>query len=107
SVSINHQRALIQYLRLNQAEKPPRAWIRDRFPVNSGRAWRPASLAAEESCCMNSSPSPPPPAEANRSGPTVALRIISGPHQGEQFVFDSHNTLVVGRATDAQWPVAK
>jgi serine/threonine-protein kinase len=49
----------------------------------------------------------PPSATPQQGRPTVALRIISGPHQGEEFVFDSHNTLVVGRATDAQWRMTK
>jgi len=35
------------------------------------------------------------------------LKIVSGPHEGEQFTFDSHHTLVVGRAPDAQWQVIK
>jgi eukaryotic-like serine/threonine-protein kinase len=33
----------------------------------------------------------------------VTLRIVSGPHQGEEFVFLAYNTIVVGRAPDAQW----
>src|SRR5688572_19316178 len=37
----------------------------------------------------------------------VSLRIISGPHEGEQHSFDAHNTLVVGRAADAQWRMTK
>jgi serine/threonine-protein kinase len=46
-----------------------------------------------------------PPPEKRIS--TVRLRIIAGPHQGEEFTFDSHNTLVVGRALDAQWRMLK
>src|SRR5262245_1380672 len=40
-------------------------------------------------------------------GATSTLRIVSGPHSGEEFVFDTHNTLVVGRAQDAHWRMAK
>ena len=36
--------------------------------------------------------------------PRVQLKIVSGPHEGEQFTFDSHHTLVVGRR--AGCPVA-
>src|SRR5262245_56038203 len=39
--------------------------------------------------------------------PRVALRIISGPHQGEEFVFDSYDMVVVGRAPDARWRLNK
>src|SRR5690242_2270708 len=57
---------------------------------------------------MNSSP-------ANNLSPSaqlqvhamVALRIVAGPHQGEEFVFKSYSTLVVGRAADAQWRLMK
>jgi pSer/pThr/pTyr-binding forkhead associated (FHA) protein len=41
------------------------------------------------------------------AGSTVALCIISGPHSGEQFTFNEHDTLVIGRATDAQWRMTK
>jgi len=37
----------------------------------------------------------------------VKLRIVSGPHQGEEFVFDRYNSLVVGRAADVQWRMDK
>jgi eukaryotic-like serine/threonine-protein kinase len=39
--------------------------------------------------------------------PRVGFRIVAGPHQGEAFDFDSHDTLVVGRAPDAQWRMLK
>jgi serine/threonine-protein kinase len=38
---------------------------------------------------------------------TVTLRIIEGPHSGEEFHFESLNTLIVGRAPDAQWSLSK
>ena len=38
---------------------------------------------------------------------TVTLRIIEGPHSGEEIHFESYNTLIVGRAPDAQWSLAK
>lgn len=36
-------------------------------------------------------------------GPRVRIAIVSGPHQGEEFVFDALHTVVVGRADDVQW----
>src|SRR5437868_12949219 len=56
---------------------------------------------------MNSSQAAPLQSPEKQTGSSVALRIISGPHRGEEFVFDSHNTVVVGRAADAQWRMAK
>lgn len=32
----------------------------------------------------------------------ISLRVISGPHAGEEFHYDEHNTLLVGRAPQAQ-----
>jgi len=51
------------------------------------------------------SASPPQPPDSGRA--SVRLKIISGPHAGEQFVFESYDTLIVGRAADAQWSLAK
>lgn len=35
-------------------------------------------------------------------GPRVSLRVIEGPHRGEEFMYDEHNTLLVGRSLQAQ-----
>jgi hypothetical protein len=37
----------------------------------------------------------------------VKLRIVSGPHEGEEFAFESYGSLVVGRAADVQWRMDK
>jgi pSer/pThr/pTyr-binding forkhead associated (FHA) protein len=34
--------------------------------------------------------------------PRVLLRVISGPHLGDEFVYEEHNTLLVGRSHQAQ-----
>jgi len=34
--------------------------------------------------------------------PKVLMRVISGPHEGEQFAYEEHNTLLVGRSPVAQ-----
>jgi serine/threonine-protein kinase len=35
----------------------------------------------------------------------VILRVSAGPHQGKEFVFDRHDTFVVGRSSQVQFPV--
>ena len=35
----------------------------------------------------------------------VVLRVIAGPHAGEDYVFDRHDTFVVGRSSQVQFPV--
>jgi hypothetical protein len=40
-------------------------------------------------------------------GGSVTLTVIDGPHQGERHVFQQHDTLMVGRAADAQWRLIK
>ncbi len=35
----------------------------------------------------------------------VVLRVIAGPHAGEDYVFERHDTFVVGRSSQAQFPV--
>ena len=37
----------------------------------------------------------------------MRLRIVAGPHEGEERVFEFYDTLIVGRAGDAQWPLEK
>jgi hypothetical protein len=51
----------------------------------------------------NASPRP----GAGGTSPAIVLRIVAGPHEGEEFAFDSYGTLIVGRAADAQWRLAK
>ena len=36
---------------------------------------------------------------------TVVLRVTAGPHQGQEYVFDRHDTFIVGRSTQAHFPV--
>jgi hypothetical protein len=45
--------------------------------------------------------------DVHRAGPTVTLRIVSGPHKAEEVTLDSHQTLVVGRAAEVQWRMTK
>ena len=35
----------------------------------------------------------------------VVLRVTAGPRAGTEFVFDRHDTFVVGRSTQVQFPV--
>lgn len=35
----------------------------------------------------------------------VILRVTAGPHQGQEYTFDRHDTFVVGRSTQVQFPV--
>ncbi len=35
----------------------------------------------------------------------VVLRVTAGPHEGQEFFFDRHATFVVGRSSQAQFPV--
>jgi hypothetical protein len=35
----------------------------------------------------------------------VVLRVIAGPHQGKEYVFDRHATFVVGRSSQVHFPV--
>ena len=51
----------------------------------------------------NVSPRP----RAGRTPDAIVLRIVAGPHEGEEFAFDSYGTLIVGRAADAQWRLAR
>jgi serine/threonine-protein kinase len=37
----------------------------------------------------------------------VTLRIVAGPHEGEERVFASHDAVIVGRAADAQWRMSQ
>lgn len=34
--------------------------------------------------------------------PRVTLRVIAGPHEGQEFIYDEHDTLLVGRSIHAQ-----
>jgi len=34
--------------------------------------------------------------------PRVTLRVVAGPHEGQEFLYDDHNTLLVGRSIHAQ-----
>jgi serine/threonine-protein kinase len=36
---------------------------------------------------------------------SVTLRVISGPHAGQEYVFDRHATFIVGRSTQVDFPV--
>jgi hypothetical protein len=36
---------------------------------------------------------------------TVVLRVTAGPHQGQEYLFDRHDTFIVGRSTEAHFPV--
>jgi serine/threonine-protein kinase len=56
---------------------------------------------------MNSSPAVSVLVLTAEAKSSVALRIIAGPHHGEEFVFRARDTLVVGRAADAQWQMSK
>src|SRR4051812_47222482 len=56
---------------------------------------------------MNLPKASPQVSRNKQRGSAVTLRIISGPHQGEESVLDSYNTLVVGRAADVQWRLDK
>lgn len=38
----------------------------------------------------------------NWDGPRVILEVVAGPHQGRQFIYDEHDTLLVGRSSHAQ-----
>lgn len=38
----------------------------------------------------------------NSSNSKVLLKVIAGPHEGEQFDFEGHDTLLVGRSTQAK-----
>ena len=51
----------------------------------------------------------PPTREFNPCGiaPRVTFRVISGPHEGLEFVFDEHNTLFAGRVQKAQLRLEK
>ncbi len=40
--------------------------------------------------------------EAVKQSPQVSVKIIAGPHQGAAFTFERHETVLVGRASDAQ-----
>ena len=35
----------------------------------------------------------------------VVLRVTAGPHEGKTYVFDRHETFVVGRSVAVQFPV--
>jgi len=70
-------------------------------------ATRPSALAPATS--ESSSPSRPSPSSDDAAektldwdGARVILRVIAGPHQGSEFVYDEHNTLLVGRGSQAQ-----
>ena len=54
-------------------------------------------MAASDDTCR--------PASSDRHA-TVTLRIIEGPHSGEENHFESYNTLIVGRALtpSGPWP---
>lgn len=58
-------------------------------PVTYGRSSMPQHVAQPEET-------------VNWEGPRVSLRVIEGPHRGEEFMYDEHNTLLVGRSLQAQ-----
>ncbi|MBS0263706.1 MAG: protein kinase [Planctomycetes bacterium] len=51
---------------------------------------------------LHSSPSPAPDQTLAWDGPRVLLRVVSGPHEGLEFQYDEHDTLLAGRSSEAQ-----
>ncbi len=47
------------------------------------------------------------PSEPLTTAAQVVLSIVAGPHSGEEFKFQGHDTLMVGRAPDATWCLNK
>jgi serine/threonine protein kinase len=59
-----------------------------------------ARAAAPSHAWHDAVPSTPEAASASRSGAKVVLQVVSGPIQGQQFVFDRHDTFLFGRGRD-------
>lgn len=65
-------------------------------PVPSSNSTRPASGLSKPTI------EEIPPESTIAWSPHVLLRVISGPHEGEEFAYEEHNTLLVGRSPRAQ-----
>jgi hypothetical protein len=75
----------------------------------------PEAVAAIQAWFPNDQSGPRPAVDSDQtvawqppsSAGEIVLSIVTGPHQGQRFVFRVHDTLVAGRAPDAQWRLDK
>ena len=86
--------SLQQELILKQLDEDP--------PTAVEGATRPAALAAANPAPPSATPDDSSEKTLDWDGARVILRVIAGPHQGLEFVYDEHDTLLVGRGSQAQ-----